>query len=303
MRRSYQVNSMRVKYYLFGIAIILSISTLLISAVAMRNTSDDTKLLKNRAALVVRKIGHSLLLHAGDSSSRVLPIKQLDETTFQLTFQRPFSFMPDSLVSIVRSQLAKYHLPADYVVQVVESSSQDIVYGFAIGPDQDDIIPCKGRVQSRGHYAVQIGFTNFDASTRSAKPYFLFLLALTSLGTIAFIGKAWARQHRSCQVSEDQPTIFVGSYRFEEMQGILSSDNETITLSAKETKLLRIFAAEPNCLIERDRLLKEVWEDEGVFTSRSLDMFISKLRKKLKNDASLRLINVRGKGYRLETET
>ncbi len=292
---------MRVKYYLFGIAIILSISTLLISAVAMRNTSDDTELLKNRAALVVRKIGHSLLLHAGDSSSRVLPIKQLDETTFELTFEIPFSFVPDSLVSIVRSQLTKYHLPADYVVQVVESSSQDIVYGFAIGPDQADIIPCKGRVQPRGHYTVQIAFTNIGTSERSTKSYFLFLLALASVGTVAFVGKVWVRQQRSGQVSE-QPTVSVGSYRFEEKQGILSSDIETITLSAKETKLLRIFAAEPNSLIERDRLLKEVWEDEGVFTGRSLDMFISKLRKKLKNDTSLRLTNVRGKGYTLETE-
>ncbi len=300
MRRSSLVNATRVKYF-FGIAILFFISALLISTVAVYDTSDNTELLESRAALVIRKIGHSLLLQAGDSSSRVLPIKQLDEATFQLTFQRPFSFMPDSLVSIVRSQLAKHHLPADYVVQVVESSSQDVVYGFAIGADQANIIPCKGRVQPRGHYAVQIGFTNFDASTRSAKPCFLFLLALTSLGTIAFIGKVWVRRQRPGQVSE-QPAVLVGSYRFEEKQGILSNDTETITLSAKETKLLRIFAAEPNCLIERDRLLKEVWEDEGVFTGRSLDMFISKLRKKLKNDTSLRLTNVRGKGYTLETD-
>ncbi len=300
MRRSSLVNATRVKYF-FGIAILFSISTLLISAVAVYNTSDDTELLESRAALVVRKIGHSLLLHAGDSSSRVLPIKQLDETTFQLTFETPFSFMPDSLVSIVRSQLAEHRLPADYVVRVVESSSQDIVYGFAVGPDQDDIIPCKGRVQPRAHYTVQIAFTNVDASKRATESYFLFFLALASLGSIAFVGKAWVRRQRLGQGFE-QPTVSVGSYRFEEKQGTLSNDIETITLSAKETKLLRIFAAEPNSLIERDRLLKEVWEDEGVFTGRSLDMFISKLRKKLKNDTSLRLINVRGKGYTLETD-
>ena len=302
MRRSSQVNPTYVKHYLFGIAIILSTSTLFISAVAMYETSDDTGLLENRAALVIRKVGHSLLLHAGDSSSRVLPIKQLDKATFQLRFQSPFSFVPDSLVNIVRSQLAEHNLPADYTVQVFEPASQDVVYGFAVGTDQPDIIPCKGRVQPRGYYTVQIAFTNIDALPHSAKPYFLFLLALVSLGTITFVGKAWAKQYRHVQVSEEQPLIFVGSYRFEEKQGLLSNSIETITLSAKETKLLRIFAAEPNCLIERDRLLKEVWEDEGVFTGRSLDVFISKLRKKLKNDTSLRLINVRGKGYVLETE-
>ena len=292
---------MRVKYYLFGIATILSISTLLISAVAVRNTCDDTELLKNRAALVIRKIGHSLLLQVGDSSSRVLPIKPVDEATFELMFETSFSFVPDSLVSIVRSQLAEHHLPADYVVQVVESSSQDVVYGFAIGADQANVIPCKGRVQPRGHYTVQIAFTNSNASKRATESYFLFFLALASLGSIAFVGKAWVRRQKPGQGFE-QPAVLVGSYRFEEKQGILSNDTETITLSAKETKLLRIFAAEPNSLIERDRLLKEVWEDEGVFTGRSLDMFISKLRKKIKNDTSLRLTNVRGKGYTLETE-
>ena len=300
MRRSSQVNATCMKYFL-GIAILFSISTLFISAVAVYDISENTELLEGRAALVIRKIGHSLLLQVGDSSSRVLPIKPVDEATFELTFQRPFSFMPDSLVSIVRSQLAEHHLPADYVVQVIESSSQDVVYGFAIGTDQADIIPCKGRVQPHGHYTVQIAFTNVGTSERSTKSYFLFLLALASVGTVAFVGKVWVRQQRPGQVSE-QPTVSVGSYRFEEKQGILSNDTETITLSAKETKLLRIFAAEPNGLIERDRLLKEGWEDEGVFTGRSLDMFISKLRKKLKNDTSLRLINVRGKGYTLETE-
>ena len=289
--------------YFFGIAIVFSVSTLFLSAAALHNTREGTEFPEGRAALVIRKIGHSLLLQAGDSSSRVLPIKQVDEASFQLTFQSSFSFMPDSLVSIVRSQLAQHHLPADYVVEVAESSSQDVVYGFAIGPDQADIIPCKGRVQPRGDYTVQIAFADFDASTRSTNSYFLFLLALASLGTLAFVGKAWVKQQRPGQVSEGRPTVFLGSYRFEEKQEILRNDIETITLSAKETKLLRIFAAEPNCLIARDRLLKEVWEDEGVFTGRSLDVFISKLRKKLKNDTSLRLVNVRGKGYTLETET
>ncbi len=288
--------------YIFSIAIILSISTLLLSTVAVYDTDDRTKFLETRASLVIRKIGHSLLLHAGDSSSRVLPIKRLDESTFQLTFQSPFSFMPDSLVSIVRSHLAEHNLPADYVVQVVESVSQDVVYGFAIGTNQAEIVPCKGRVQPRGHYTVQIAFTNFEAYNRSTKPYFLFVLALASLGTVAFVGQAWAKQKKPPTTPKDQPTVFLGSYQFNEEQGVLSNDIETITLSTKETKLLRIFAAEPNRLIERDRLLKDVWEDEGVFTGRSLDVFISKLRKKLRNDTSLRLTNVHSKGYILEID-
>ncbi|MGD1889749.1 MAG: hypothetical protein ACFB15_03980 [Cyclobacteriaceae bacterium] len=277
MNRSFQLNSTFVKYIL-SIAIVSSISTLLLSAVVVSDTNDHTEFLETRASLVIRKIGHSLLLQAGDSCSRVLPIEQLDETTFQLTFQSPFSFMPDSLVSIVRSHLAEHSLPADYVVQVVESSSQDVVYGFAMGTDQANIIPCKGRVYPRNHYKVQIIFTDLDASNRYATPYLLFILAFASLGTVAFVGKAWAKQRTPSQASKDQPPVFVGSYHFNEEQGTLSNNTETITLSAKETKLLRIFSSEPIRLIERDRLLIVVCEDEGFFTGRSLFLFISRLR-------------------------
>lgn len=52
--------------------------------------------------------------------------------------------------------------------------------------------------------------------------------------------------------------------------------------------------------IERSRLQKEIWEDEGGIAGRSLDMFISKLRKKLEFDPNIRLVVIRGKGYKLE---
>ncbi len=94
--------------------------------------------------------------------------------------------------------------------------------------------------------------------------------------------------------------VLIGTYSFSLSNQLLISDLETIELSDKEAKLLSIFAAQPNQLISREELLKKVWEDDGVFTGRSLDMFISKLRKKFKNDASVQITNVHGKGYKLE---
>jgi DNA-binding response OmpR family regulator len=57
----------------------------------------------------------------------------------------------------------------------------------------------------------------------------------------------------------------------------------------------------PNEIIERSRIQKEIWEDEGVIVGRSLDMFISKLRKKLEFDSNIKIVVVRGKGFKLET--
>jgi DNA-binding response OmpR family regulator len=70
---------------------------------------------------------------------------------------------------------------------------------------------------------------------------------------------------------------------------------QKVELTGTEMRILKIFAASPNTVIERSRLQQEIWE--GVIVSRSLDMFISKLRKKLEIDSSVKIEVVRGKGY------
>ena len=62
---------------------------------------------------------------------------------------------------------------------------------------------------------------------------------------------------------------------------------------------MSILAANCNKPVKRQQLQKQIWEDEGVIVGRSLDMFISRLRKYLKNDASLKIENLRGEGYQL----
>ncbi|MEZ4827953.1 MAG: winged helix-turn-helix domain-containing protein [Bacteroidia bacterium] len=73
-------------------------------------------------------------------------------------------------------------------------------------------------------------------------------------------------------------------------------------LTFREAKLLDYFFRHSNELLERERLLKNIWEDEGIIVDRSLDVFVSRLRKILAQDTGLRIVNVRGVGYRLEAE-
>lgn len=77
--------------------------------------------------------------------------------------------------------------------------------------------------------------------------------------------------------------------------------NEEITsLTDKECKVLELLHENFGELIPRETLMQKIWIDEGVITGRSLDMFISKLRKKLSQDPELKITNVHGKGYKLE---
>ena len=72
------------------------------------------------------------------------------------------------------------------------------------------------------------------------------------------------------------------------------------TLTQKEADLLRMLALQPNQVLTRDLLLKTIWEDNGYFVARSMDVFISRLRKFLQPDGRLRIVNLHGVGYKLE---
>ncbi len=63
---------------------------------------------ESRKMLVMRSIGHELLLSSGDSTSRVMPVRKLDEQTFLIEFENNFSFLPDSLINVVQRTLSKY---------------------------------------------------------------------------------------------------------------------------------------------------------------------------------------------------
>jgi DNA-binding winged helix-turn-helix (wHTH) protein len=255
----------------------------------------------------LRKIGHEILLQAGDSTSKIPPVKKIAANEYQLQFENPFTFEPDSLVSIVKRSLASGNITADYVVNVLNCSNTAVVFGYAIlSTEKNDIIPCSGRMQPKNCYLVNLKFQ--DAGIATAKTGYMvggaLLLALTSL---FFFRKI--RSGKKEIAAADLPTepavvadmaIQIGSTVFDTAKRTLVSNNVLVELTAKENKLLLMFAQAPNEVIDRSRLQKEIWEDEGVIVGRSLDMFISKLRKKLEHDAAVKLVNIHGKGYKLE---
>jgi two-component system, OmpR family, response regulator len=81
------------------------------------------------------------------------------------------------------------------------------------------------------------------------------------------------------------------------------SGTNIIELTNKEAKLLKLFCANVNNVIPRDTIQKAIWEDEGYFVGRSMDVFISRLRKLLKDDPSVSIQNVHGVGYKLQVSS
>lgn len=281
--------------YLFGSIILLFISVICVAFSMGDNDGFDI----SRREVLLRKIGDQLLLQSGDSTSRVLPVKKIAENEYQISFENKLTFQPDSLVNTTRRLLANDALAGDYVVNVLNGGSAGVAYGYAISKNKkDDIVACRGRVQPRAHYIINIKFKSPGINTVKNK----FLLG--GLPLLAFVGFLFLRSAKPRRVlpENDQNTsmITLGSVLFDTQNRKLIINGETTDLTGTETRVLQIFALSPNQTIARSRLQKEIWEDEGVIVGRSLDMFISKLRKKLELDPNINIVVIRGKGYKLE---
>jgi len=277
-----------------GLLILLIIS---IICVAFRMTGRDNFDFARREILL-RRIGHEILLQSGDSTSRVLPVKKIAGNEYQISFENAFTFQPESLVNTTQRLLAKDPLASDYVVNVLNCANASVAYGYAISKNKkDDIVACKGRRQPIACYMINIKFKPTGIIT--AKNGYL----LGSLTVLAFVGFIFLRSVKPLKTlpdSQDTGIFTLGSISFDAATRKLMINGKTKDLTRTETRVLRIFALSPNEAIERSRLQKEIWEDEGVIVGRSLDMFISKLRKKLELDPNIRIVVIRGKGYKLE---
>jgi hypothetical protein len=283
----------RVKY-LSGLACLLLSAVICVAFSLGGNEGFDLA----KQQIMLRKIGHEVLLHSGDSTSRVLPVKQVDENEYQITFENEFTFQPDSLIAIIKRSLAQNNLTHNYIVNVMNCSGKDVVFGYAIaGSEKNNIISCSGRKQPKSCYLINVKFEK-DGITANQKRYLI-----GSLPMLAFVGLlvfSQSKTKKQPNIAPNTEILKIGNMLFDADKRCLYFGETMIALTAKESKLLKIFAGAPNSVIERARLQKEIWEDEGVIVGRSLDMFISKLRKKLESDPSVLIINVHGKGYKLE---
>ncbi|REJ83607.1 MAG: DNA-binding response regulator [Bacteroidetes bacterium] len=97
----------------------------------------------------------------------------------------------------------------------------------------------------------------------------------------------------------DQKEFDLGKFHFNYDHRTIKAGDSSQKLSPKEADLLRMLCIYKNELLPREKALKEIWGDDNYFNARSMDVFITKLRKYLKEDPSLDIINIHGKGFRL----
>ncbi|MCH5309157.1 MAG: response regulator transcription factor [Prevotella sp.] len=101
--------------------------------------------------------------------------------------------------------------------------------------------------------------------------------------------------------SKESTVYRIGRFTFDTQKQLLLIDDEQRKLTTKENELLALLCSHSNEILQRDFALKTIWIDDNYFNARSMDVYITKLRKHLKDDPQIEIINIHGKGYKLIT--
>jgi DNA-binding winged helix-turn-helix (wHTH) protein len=259
--------------------------------------------------LAMRMIGHTVLQAVGDSSSRVLPIQKV-QGRYKIGFVEDFAFYPEDVRAAIDNTLQKTGLERGYLVEIESCETHSIVYSYSVGHHPvSDLVSCSGRLYPEGCYALFISLwsnstsddqqisdlDDIQASERGIKQWLLpticFLIVLCLIGLFF-----WNK--RKPKPSIETQVIQLGQFRFDQKNMMLLHGDIKTELSAKEADLLFLLYKSENQTLERDSILKVVWGNQGDYVGRTLDVFISKLRKKLAADDNLKIINIRGVGYK-----
>ncbi|PSR14058.1 MAG: transcriptional regulator [Bacteroidetes bacterium] len=258
----------------------------------------------DRVNLALRQVGHQLLQLACDERSTVPPVQLTGADEFTLQLAQPFNY--DTLPQLLSEAFLSFNIQRDYLVGVRRCVDNTLILGYNLAAFKRGEVACGGREQVAECSNIVLTFVA-PASPPAHLPassmlrLFVPLLVLVAL---VLAGLGWRGKRRpTTGAAPAADTLPLGHFSFDYQNQILELDNQQQTLTFRENKLLHYLVRHANQVIPRDTLIAAVWGDEGVIVGRSLDVFVSRLRKRLLADPAVGIKSIHGVGYRLEVSS
>lgn len=284
-------------------SILFMLFALLFTSIQISPDDEEEQHLK----VVIRMIGDEFLLQLGDSTSRIMPIEK-HEGRYLLQFENEFGFEPDMLSFSAIKVFEEVKFNSDFILETRNCVTNEVVHSFEVSSKIDDsIVPCKARSLPKGCYEVYVTILKDETplpvpiQKEPAKTDFSFVylivIAVLMLGAVF-----WLLKKRKKVSIDNSDRVQIGEYQFDKNAMKLIYKGKVEELSSKETSLLELLFSNVNETVTRETILQAVWGDDGDYLGRTLDVFISKLRKKLESDSNLKIVNIRGVGYRIVLE-
>ncbi len=249
--------------------------------------------------LAIRRTADKLLRISGDSTSKIGAVEKINPLTWRLQLDKEFIY--DSLPKLLQSSFAFYHITNAYDVTIRQCETNIIDLGYHQKDFiLDSLVPCGGRELPDGCHYIEVVFEgeinkSLDWTSRSI----LLLLGLTSSAGLWWLLRR-KPEAETKSTSQDGTWIHFGKSRLHFQRQVLEIEAVQQSLTYREAKLLNLFVTHPGELLERDHIHQLVWADEGLQVTRSVDVFVSRLRKKLAADKTITISAVHGVGYKLE---
>ncbi len=265
--------------------------------------------------LALRRTADGLLRQSGDSTSRIPAIEEAGPGVWRVRLEQPFDY--EQLPALLQASLELHGIRRPYEVALRRCDDGTIDLGYhqldflqkngtknvlpempaGDGPG----VPCGGREMPEGCHFIEIAFLeNSGMSPFWPSKSGILLFIFGGLAGFWFFRRQKSMPVAPAAAGETDWLAF-GNSRLDVAGQVVVCGGARQMLTFRETKLLRLFAASPGLLLEREFILQQVWADEGVLVGRSVDVFVSRLRKKLAGDPSVGIVAVHGVGYRLET--
>lgn len=270
----------------------------LLGALIILKASFSQPMVENRWPTIFRQVGHEVLLATGDSTSRVLPIS-FDGVKHRISFSSPWKGNPSMLLQQVNLVFERAQVQEDFLLEVVDETSGEIVYSAEHRANKErELVPCAGRVLPEGRYALQVALIPQEVSRTNASADWAGLGVLFGLVLVLGLGiwgfKGWLKKG-----DKGEHGVALGEFIFYPQTMQLKGQEGTVELTSKEADLLAMLVGSAGETVPKEELMAKVWGDPGVYEGRTLDVYVSKLRGHLKSDASLKIVNARGVGYKL----
>lgn len=289
----------KIKNYLVGFILVMLLMSFNETSTSLRNQHIE---------VAMRMIGDEFLLQLGDSTSRIMPIEN-DKGRYLIQFEHELSFEPEMLSMAAIKVVGQTKMPNKFIIETEKCSTKEVVHSFEISDKRDDskMVPCKSRPLPKDCYNVY--FTILDEENKPipipvkekvvsadfSSIYFI-VIGVFIIALVVF----WIKRKKTTTVHPDW--IKIGEYHFDKKGMKLICKGKSEELSSKEASLLDLLYTNINQNVTREDILQIVWGDEGDYLGRTLDVFISKLRKKLETDPNIKIVNIRGVGYRMVLE-
>lgn len=255
--------------------------------------------------LALRRAGHYLLKAGGDSTTRIPPIEKMNSLTWRLRLEHYFPY--DQLPKLLNESFKSFGVQGNYNVIVLDCTAETLQLGYNFQDfQQSGEAPCQNRETDTGCHLVQVHFVQPQKWNEAgwAGGAACFLLAVLMVYFYQRGGKSKPVASQEDTPADEAPGVLrFGNSSLQPENQLLISAGTRHELTYREAKLLQLFASNPNRLLERDYILQQVWADEGILVGRSIDVFVSRLRKLLREDPTIRIVTVHGVGYRLETNS